>query len=59
MCFMPGVKGVSSEITLKPTAEPSAVKERSRRLLCERRDRRGDGEVAADGGAVTLFGSVR
>jgi osmotically-inducible protein OsmY len=58
--FMPGVKGVSNEITLKSIVRPSGVKDAIEKALV--RNARIDAEcvnVAANGGAVTLSGSVR
>jgi len=60
VCFLAGVKGVSNNITLKPTAQPSAVKDAIKKALL--RDAEIDARnvnVASDGGAVTLSGSVR
>ena len=33
VCFMPGVKGVSNDITLKPTVQPYAVKDAIEKAL--------------------------
>ena len=58
--FLAGVKGVSNKITLKATAQPSAVKEEIKKALM--RDAEIDAgtvNVAADGGTVTLSGRVR
>lgn len=58
--FLAGVKGVSNNITLKPTAQPSTVKDAIKKALL--RDAEIDARnvnVAADGGTVTLSGSVR
>ena len=58
--FMPGVKGVSNDITLKPTAQPFAVKDAIKKALVRNAEiDAGKVNVAADGGAVTLSGSVR
>jgi len=60
VCFMPGVKGVSNDITLKPTAKPSAVKDAIEKAFVRNAEiGAGTVKVAADGGAVTLSGSVR
>jgi osmotically-inducible protein OsmY len=58
--FLAGVKGVSNNITLKPTAQPSAVKDAIKKALL--RDAEIDARnvnVLSDGGTVTLSGSVR
>jgi len=58
--FLAGVKGVSNNIILKPTAQPSAVKDAIKKALM--RDAEidaGNVNVAADGGTVTLSGRVR
>ena len=58
--FLAGVKGVSNNITLKPTAQPSAVKNAIEKALARNAEiDAGMVKVAADGGAVTLSGSVR
>ena len=57
--YLPGVIGVSDEITIKPTVQPSAVKEAIEQAL--KRDAELDAEelvVRADGGRVTLSGNV-
>jgi osmotically-inducible protein OsmY len=60
VCFMPGVKGVSNDITLKPTVQPSAVKDAIEKALVRNAEiDAGNVNVAADGGTVTLTGSVR
>jgi osmotically-inducible protein OsmY len=60
VCFMPGVKGVSNDITLKPTAQPSAVKDAIEKALVRNAEIEARNvKVAADGGTVTLSGSVR
>ena len=60
VCFMPGVKGVSNDITLKPTAKPTAVKDQIEKALVRNAELdAGTVKVAANGGAVTLSGSVR
>ena len=60
VCFMPGVKGVSNDITLKPTAEPSAIKDAIEKALVRNAEiDAGNVKVATDGSAVTLTGNVR
>jgi len=54
-----GVKGVSNNITLKPTVQPTAVKDAIEKAL--KRDAEIDAEnitVSANGGKVTLTGTV-
>ena len=59
VCFLRGVKGVSNEITLKPTVQPSAVKDAIEKALVRNAEvDAGNVKVAADGGTVTLSGSV-
>jgi osmotically-inducible protein OsmY len=58
--FLPGVKGVSNDITLKPTVQPTAVKDAIEKAL--KRNAEIDAEnikVSANGGKVTLAGTVR
>ncbi len=58
--FLSGVKGVSNKITLKPTAIAAAVKDVIEQAL--KRNAELDSariKVTADGGKVTLAGSVR
>jgi osmotically-inducible protein OsmY len=58
--FLAGVKGVSNNITLKPMAQPSAVKDAIEKALVRNAEiDAGNVNVAADGGKVTLSGSVR
>ena len=60
VCFMPGVKGVSNVITLRPTAQPYAVKDAIEKALVRNAEiDAGTVKVAAEGGSVTLSGSVR
>ena len=60
VCFMAGVKGVSNDITLKPTAQPSAVKDAIEKAFVRNAEiDAGTVKVAVDGGKVTLSGSVR
>ena len=57
--YLSGVKGVSNNITLKPSAQPTAVKDAIEKAL--KRDAEIDAEninVSADGGKVTLAGTV-
>ena len=57
--FLSGVKGVSNNITLKPSVQPTAVKDAIEKAL--KRDAEIDAEninVSADGGKVTLAGTV-
>lgn len=57
--YLSGVKGVSNNITLKPSVEPSAVKDVIEKAL--KRDAEIDAgkiKVSADGGKVTLSGSI-
>ncbi len=55
VCFMPGVEGVSSEITFKPAAVKDAI---VKALVRNAAIDTGTVKVATDGGSVTLFGSV-
>jgi osmotically-inducible protein OsmY len=58
--FLAGVKGVSNDITLKPMAQPSAVKDAIKKALLRHAEiDAGNVSVAVDGGKVTLSGSVR
>jgi len=58
--FLAGVKGVSNQITLKPMAQPSAVKDEIKKaLLRDAEIDAGNVNVAADGSTVTLSGRVR
>ncbi len=57
--YVAGVKGVSNNIVVKPTAQPSAIKDAIKKALL--RDAEIDADnvnVATDGGTVTLTGSV-
>jgi osmotically-inducible protein OsmY len=57
--YLPGVRGVSNDITIKPTVRPSEVKDEIEKAL--KRDAEVDAEhiaVSADGGKVRLSGSV-
>jgi osmotically-inducible protein OsmY len=57
--FLPGVTGVSNNITIKPSIRPSAVKEAIEKAL--KRDAEIDAKgvkVQAEGGKVTLSGMV-
>ena len=58
--FLAGVKGVSNDITIKATAQPAAVKDAIEKALVRNAEiDAGKVKVAADGGMVTLTGSVR
>ena len=58
--FMPGVKGVSNDITLEPKIQPTAVKDQIEKAFVRNAEiDAGTVNVSADGGAVTLSGSVR
>lgn len=60
VCFMPGVKGVSNEITLNPKVQPSAVKDAIEKALVRNAEiDAGTVKVGVDGCTVTLTGSVR
>ena len=57
--YLSGVKGVSNNITLKPSVQPTAVKDAIEKAL--KRDAEIDAKnikVSADGGKVTLAGTV-
>ncbi|MBY0262526.1 MAG: BON domain-containing protein [Phycisphaerales bacterium] len=58
--FLSGVRGVTNSISLKPSIQPTAVKDAIEKAL--KRDAEVDAEkvhVSADGGNVTLSGTVR
>ena len=58
--FLGGVKGVTNNITLKPTAHPHAIKDAIEKALVRNAEIDADNvKVAASGGEVTLSGSVR
>ena len=58
--FLAGVKGVSNNITLEPTAQPSTVKDLIEKALVRNAEiDAGHVKVTASGGTVTLSGSVR
>jgi osmotically-inducible protein OsmY len=60
--FMPGVKGVSNNIAIKPTLplQPSAIKDAIEKALVRNAEiDAGKVNVTTDGGAVTLTGSVQ
>lgn len=60
VCFMPGVVGVTNDITLKPSAQPSAVKDAIKKALLRNAEiEAANVNVAAEGGKVTLSGTVR
>ena len=57
--YLPGVIGVSNEITIKPTAQPTAVKEAIEKALKRDAEIGAEGiTVDADGRKVTLTWSV-
>ena len=57
--YLPGVIGVYNEITIKPTGQPTAVKEAIEKALKRDAELGAEGiTVDADGGKVTLTGSV-
>ena len=57
---MSGVSGVTNNIPLKPTVQPSAVKaEIEKALVRSAKVDAGTVKVLASGGTVTLSGSVR
>ena len=58
--YLSGVKGVSNNIILKPSVQPSAVRDAIEKAL--KRDAEIDADnikVSADGGKVTLAGTVQ
>jgi osmotically-inducible protein OsmY len=58
--FLAGVKGVSNNIIVKPTAKPTAVKDQIEKAFVRNAELdAGKVKVTADGGMVTLSGSVR
>lgn len=60
VCFMPGVKGVSNDITIKATVQSSSVKDSIEKALVRNAEiDAGKVKVAASGSTVTLSGSVR
>jgi len=60
VCFMPGVKGVSNDIVVKASVKPLAVKDSIEKAFVRNAEiDAGNVKVAADGGAVTLSGTVR
>jgi len=60
VCFMPGVNGVTNDITVKPKVQPSAVKDAIEKAFVRNAEiDAGTVKVAVDGGKVTLSGSVR
>ncbi len=57
--YLSGVKGVANDITLKPSVQPTAVKDAIEKAL--KRDAEIDADhikVSADGGKVTLTGTI-
>jgi osmotically-inducible protein OsmY len=60
VCFMPGVKGVSNNIAIKPTLQPSAIKDAIEKALVRNAEiDAGKVNVTTEGGTVTLTGSVQ
>jgi osmotically-inducible protein OsmY len=60
VCFLPGVKGVTNDITLKPTVQPASVKDAIEKAFLRNGEiDAGTVTVTAKGGNVTLSGSVR
>lgn len=60
VCFMPGVKGVSNDITIKPAVQPASVKDAIEKAFVRNAEiDAGTVQVTATGGNVTLSGSVR
>ena len=60
VCYMTGVKGVTNDITLKATTQTYAVKDAIEKALVRNAQiDAGNVKVAAEGGTVTLSGSVR
>jgi osmotically-inducible protein OsmY len=58
--FLAGVKGVTNNITFKPTAQPSAVKDAIEKALKRNAEiDAGNVHVTTAGGTVTLSGNVR
>ena len=58
--YMAGVNGVTNDIALKPTVQPSTVKAEIEKALVRNAEiDAGTVKVAASGGTVTLSGSVR
>ena len=58
--FMPGVRGLSNDITVKAAAQPVAVKDAIEKAFVRTAEiDAGKVKVAADGDTVTLTGSVR
>jgi osmotically-inducible protein OsmY len=58
--YLAGVKGVTNDISVKPTAMPAAVKSAIEKALVRHAEiDAGNVQVTADGGTVTLSGSVR
>ena len=59
VCYLPGVKGVANDITLKPTVQPSAVKDAIEKALVRNAEvEAGNVKVTAEGSTVTLSGTV-
>ncbi|AGA26358.1 BON domain-containing protein [Singulisphaera acidiphila] len=59
VCFLPGVKGVTNEISLKPKAQPTAIKEAIEKALVRSAEvDAGHVNVETNGSTVTLSGNV-
>ena len=59
VCFLPGVKGVTNEITLKPKVQPSDIKDSIEKALVRNAEvDAGHLHVTSEGSTVTLTGSV-
>jgi osmotically-inducible protein OsmY len=60
VCFMPGVKGVTNDIEIKPILQPSSIKDSIEKALVRNAViDAGNVNVRTDGGAVILSGSVQ
>ena len=60
VCYLTGVKGVTNDLALKSTVQPSTVKAEIEKALVRNAEvDAGTVKVAASGGTVTLSGSVR
>ena len=59
VCYLPGVKGVTNEISLKPKAQPTAIKDAIEKALVRSAEvDAGHVNVETIGSTVTLSGSV-
>jgi osmotically-inducible protein OsmY len=60
VCFMPGVKGVTNDITIRPAVQPSTIKADIEKALVRNAEIDAKNvRVTAEGGSVTLSGSVQ